>query len=97
MFGRSKSKVDPKAVEYEKLGRNLEKILISDYIELLQSTKRLVGMTFLKGIAGGLGGIIGATLGVTILLFLLAMLGGLPVIGDFFEGISQSIDKSGPN
>lgn len=90
------AKADPKAIDYEKLGRHLEKVLIRDYLELLQSTKRLVGLTFLKGIAGGLGGIIGATLGVTILLFLLSQLGGLPLIGEFFEGISHSINEAGP-
>ena len=91
MFGRKKNP-DPKTgVDYEKLGRAMESVLVRDYIDLLGSTRRQIMSAFTRGIFMGLGTVIGATLVLSVLLWLLHLLGGLPIIGEYLQGAGQSL------
>lgn len=94
MFRKKTLKLGPKAADYDKLGRQLENVLIKDYLELLQDTKRQLWLSLLRGVAAGLGGVIGATVMVALLVFILARLAGIPVVGDFFRGISHSLGSA---
>jgi hypothetical protein len=53
---------------------------------------------FTKNLIGGLGWMIGATLGFTLFLaivtFVLRQLGGLPIIGDFFAQLIDYTNQS---
>ncbi len=75
------------------LARNMEKMKLAEYVELLGDTKRLLWVNFISGIARGLGIAIGFTiLGAVILFFMkkLVML-NLPVIGGFIAQIVQMV------
>lgn len=78
-------------VNYEGLGKAVEQALVLDYIYILHSTKRQIWSSFMRGIFAGLGGVIGATLGVALLVGLLQLFGGVPVVGDFFRQLGQTI------
>ena len=80
--------------DYEKLGRDFENLLIKDYIEVLHSTPRQVWSAFVRGLFTGLGGVVGATLGVAILLFILSLLGEIPFVGDIVKNISDTIKST---
>ena len=80
-------------VNYERLGKAVEDALILDYIYVLHSTRRQVWSSFVRGLFAGLGGVIGATVGVALLLAVLALLGGTPVIGHWFTQIGQTIES----
>jgi hypothetical protein len=82
-------------VNYERLGRAVEDALILDYIYVLHSTKRQIYSSFMRGVFAGMGGVIGATVGIALLLGLLALLGGLPVVGHLFTQIGHSIEGHG--
>ena len=60
---------------YEQLGRMLENIYESGYID----RNRMYKMSFLKGVVSGLGGVIGATLVVGLLLWILSLLNFTPL------------------
>ena len=90
MFGRKKSNPN---IDHAKLGREIEKVFVADYVYYLSSTKRQIWGGFIRGLFTGLGGVVGATFGVAVLLTLLHFLGGLPFIGDFVQGISSSISQ----
>lgn len=60
---------------------------------LLMSQRRLMWRSFVAGIFTGLGGVIGATIGVAILATLLIKFGNLPIIGDYFETAGQRIQQ----
>lgn len=88
---RQKSK--PNDQDYRNLGKNLEAVLVKDYIELVLNTKRQIGLSLIRGFVAGLAGVIGATLGVAILISLLGVFGGLPLIGDLFKSIGDTIKQ----
>ena len=80
------------SVNYERLGKAVEDALILDYIYVLHSTKRQIWSSFVRGLFAGMGGVIGATLGIAILLGVLQLLGGAPVVGHLFTQLGQSIE-----
>jgi hypothetical protein len=81
-----KSKKPSKEVSYEQLGKMLESIYESGYIDRNKTYK----MSFLKGIAAGFGGVVGATVIVAILLWLLSLLNFVP----FVDKIQCSLEKN---
>lgn len=90
----AKKNPDPHTgVDYEKLGRAVEQALVRDYIELVGNTKRQIWGAFVRGIFTGLGTVIGATLIVALLIWLLHQLGGLPVVGYYLQGVGQTIQQ----
>lgn len=78
--------------EYEDLGRQIEAL----YDSVNPKKVTLYKAAFLKGVLGGVGGVIGATIVVALLLWALSLFGSLPIIGDFLETIQNTIE-SGPN
>lgn len=83
-------------VKYERLGKAVEDALILDYVYVLQNPRRQIWSSFMRGFFAGLGGVIGATVGVAALVALLQIFGGLPAIGDFFDGLGQTIENRNP-
>jgi hypothetical protein len=82
-------------VNYERLGKAVEDALILDYVYVLHSTKRQIWSSFVRGLFAGIGGVLGATLGIAALVTLLQLFGGTPVIGQFFKDIGQTIENRG--
>jgi len=91
MFGRKQPSVGKSGLNYEKLGRGLEEVLVKDYLYYLGSTRRQIWSAFLRGVFMGLGGVVGATLVVALLLLILHLLGGVPVLGPLFQNIGNYI------
>jgi hypothetical protein len=82
-------------VNYSNLGKAVEDALILDYIYVLHSTKRQIWSSFVRGLFAGMGGVLGATLGIAALVALLQLFGGTPVVGQFFKDIGQTIENRG--
>ena len=71
-----------------------------DYIEVTPdkghtrihiSTRKVILNNFLGGLAWGLGTVLGATVIVAIVIILLTKLNTVPVIGDFFSKLLETI------
>jgi hypothetical protein len=86
-----KSNITPE--DYERLGRAVESALIDDYIDLLGNTRRQIKGAFIRGIFTGLGTVLGATVVVAAVVWLLHILGGLPFIGDYLQGAGSTIQQ----
>ncbi|MCA8867046.1 MAG: hypothetical protein KDA67_00170 [Rhodobacteraceae bacterium] len=60
---------------------------------LRPSFRRLIGIQLLRGIAFGLGSVLGATLVVSILIYSLSSINFIPIIGEWASQIVDSIQK----
>jgi len=58
---------------------------VVDYLQYLQSNKKILWTNFKAGIAKGFGITIGMTLVLGIFIWTLTKLVGLPIIGEYFE------------
>lgn len=83
----SKAKKKP---DYDQLGHMLVSIYESGYVDRNQSYK----MSFFKGLAAGFGGVIGATIFVALLLWVLTFFDSIPLVGRFTERTRNTIEQS---
>lgn len=81
------------AKEYEQLGKVVASIFESGYLDKKQAYKT----SFIKGVIGGLGGVIGATLLVALLLWFLSIFSSVPLLGRFVDKIDHTINNSTRN
>jgi hypothetical protein len=83
----------PGKLEYERVGRDLVEALRNNSLELY-NLRRLMWINFVKGVFAGLGGVIGATVMVGVLLFILEKVGGnLPLVGPWLESLGRTIQE----
>lgn len=90
---KRRSKQSPKeieAVDYEQLGRMLETVFMTGYV----NRARYFRMAFLRGVFTGLGSIIGATIVVALLLWVLSIFEVIPLIGPVLEDIQQAVEPA---
>ncbi len=80
-----KSKTQP---DYEQLGRMLENIYDSGFIDKNRAYK----MSFMKGVVAGFGGVIGATVVVALLLWLLTFFDQVPLVGPLTEQVQNTVE-----
>lgn len=73
----------------ETVARYLEKIQISDYLDLVADTKRMIMINFVAGLARGVGMAVGfSILGALVIYFLTrSFLANLPIVGGLIAQI----------
>lgn len=73
----------------------LSKSGLKEYVTYLESPVRVFVTNFLAGIARGFGFILGATVVVAIVVYILGqILSQIPFIGDFFSFLNQFIQEN---
>lgn len=75
--------------DYQQLGQQV----VDLYDTLKPNRTALYRASFFKGVIGGLGGVIGATVGVALLLWLLSLFGQIPFIGHFIDTVRHTIQS----
>ncbi|HSX43680.1 MAG TPA: DUF5665 domain-containing protein [Candidatus Saccharimonadales bacterium] len=75
--------------DYEQIGRMVANIYESGYIDKGQTYK----MSFVKGLLAGLGGVLGATIVVALLLWFLSFFNEVPLIGPVVNSVRHSIES----
>lgn len=79
--------------DYQNLGKAIEQIIQKDYVDLALNKKRLIMTKLIAGLAAGFGGVIGATVVVALLLWLLSLFNEVPFFGKIFEGLHSTIQQ----
>ena len=76
--------------EIKKLSEAIKSLNNNNIFKIYNSTKKILFISFLKGLASGLGWIIGATILVSLLTYILSQIEFIPILGDI---VSQLIDE----
>ncbi|MEX0748704.1 MAG: DUF5665 domain-containing protein [Candidatus Saccharimonadales bacterium] len=84
----------PSEKDYARLGKTLEKVLLQYNLQVTRHWGKFIALSFVRGLFMGLGSIIGATLLVALIVWLLNIFGGLPVFGEWFDALRESIRQS---
>lgn len=81
-------------IQLQKLIEHLERLRITEYVELMQRPRRVLYINFIAGLARGFGIAVGATVVFALLLELLRrlILLNIPGIGGFIAEIIRIID-----
>lgn len=75
--------------DYEQMGQQLESL----YDAVNPNRRALYRTAFFKGIFTGVGSVIGATLVIALLLWLLSLFSELPLVGNFVDQVRGTIDS----
>lgn len=76
--------------DYEKLGR----MLVDIYETGFSDRKKFLKLSFTRGLVTGFGGVLGGTILIALLLWLLSLLGEIPFIGKVFENVRSAVDNT---
>lgn len=89
----SPTKIESKKLskkEYEELGKIVASIYETGYLDKAQAYKN----SFIKGIFQGLGGVLGATVVLALLLWSLSFFSEIPLLGNLVEKFENSIEQN---
>lgn len=75
--------------EYESLGRVVAAVYETGYLDARKSYRQ----SFVKGMFQGLGGVVGATVLVAVLVWVLSLFGEVPLIGRFVENVENTVEQ----
>ncbi len=95
ILNRKKKKQEKETLQrnHDDIAKALEILFATDYID----KKKLYINNFIRGMLFSAGGVIGATLVIGIILWILSLFGSVPLIGPLFENTRETIQQSQPN
>ncbi|MEH6751698.1 MAG: DUF5665 domain-containing protein [Paracoccaceae bacterium] len=74
------------------LARELERLNSHRFVKVHNSMFRLVGFQFARGLAFGLGSVLGASILVSVVAWWLSQIEFLPIIGEWASKLAQEIE-----
>ena len=75
--------------DFERIGRNLEQVVAQGYV----NKRRLIIFSLIRGLATGVGSVVGASLAFVLIIWILSLFSDIPLIGDVFENVRKTIQK----
>ena len=78
--------------EISKLSEAIKSLNNNNIFKIYNSTKKILFISFLKGLASGLGWIIGATILVSLLTYILSQIEFIPILGDIVSQLIEEIE-----
>lgn len=84
------------ASEVRSLRNLLEDLRLQQYVQALLNRRRIAWVSFSSGVLNGLGAVIGATLVLALLLYILSRLEVVPYIGRFVSEIVKIVQQQKP-
>jgi len=79
--------------ELAELKQELSVLNTHRFLRMYSSWPRLIGINFLKGLAFGLGSVVGATILVSLLVLFLSKIDFIPIIGEWATEIADQMNS----
>lgn len=76
-----------------RLAETLEKINSQTFFRIYNSIWRLLWVNFLRGLAFGLGSVLGATILVSVLILILHQIEFVPILGEWAVKLITEVEK----
>ncbi|MBD3360199.1 hypothetical protein GF366_00185 [Candidatus Peregrinibacteria bacterium] len=80
--------------EVKELTKEVKKLKKLEFMRVLKSPFKFMWFSFLKGLMVGLGTVIGASVLVALLIYILSKISFVPIVGDFVKDIIQQIETN---
>jgi hypothetical protein len=93
-YSELKAAMDRLASEVHELRLLLEKLRLQQYIQALLNPRRIAFYSLISGIFSGLGAILGATVVLAFLVYVLSKLQVVPYIGHFVYEIIRIVEQN---
>ncbi len=77
------------AKDYERMGRELESL----YQNVSPNRRVFYRTALLKGVLAGMGGVLGATVGIALLIWVLSWFDSIPLLGPFIDSVLSTIES----
>lgn len=92
ILNRKKKKQDKETFErnHDDIAKALEILFATDYID----KKKLYVSNFVRGMFFSAGGIIGATIVIGLLIWILSLFDNVPLLGPLLENTRESIERT---
>ena len=87
----------PKSSPDKEFIKAFEAAGVVEYMEYLQSGKRIMWLNFKAGVAKGLGLTVGLTVVLGVFVWVLTMLVSLPIVGEYFGEAEQFLTEYADN
>jgi hypothetical protein len=82
--------------DLERLLRIFDMVGFNDFMKFLSSPRRILLWNFVAGMAKGFGIVVGMTLVVALLVWVLTKMVDFPLIGEYFQKILELVDSAAP-
>lgn len=87
LFKKKQSEQEQRQQDYEKLGKQV----VALYDAINPDRAGLYRTALLKGVVTGVGGVVGATLVIVAIAWVLSLLGNVPFVGPIFDNVRSTI------
>ncbi|MDQ2094864.1 DUF5665 domain-containing protein [Rhodalgimonas zhirmunskyi] len=93
MDARDQETLQAETEALNRLAQEVERLNTHRFVALHNKPLRLLTFQFFRGMAFGLGSVVGATILVSVVAWWLAQFQFLPIVGDWVSQISQQIER----
>jgi hypothetical protein len=87
-----KVKKDDTTAQKKKVVKNLDSVGVVDYLQYLQSPFKIFWTNFLAGVSRGFGIIVGMSVVVGLVIWILARMAAFPLIGEYSQKMTNAIN-----
>jgi len=92
-MAKSKSKTTIEEKDVKKVAKAIETMHFREYVDFIRSPWRTFFHGFLKGTGIGLGAIVGVAVVIYLITYIINLLGGVPILGEWVEGLGKVIGQ----
>ncbi len=100
---KTKKRIIKEEQQFKQAKRDLERIVtifdqvgFSEFVMYLKSPRRIIMWNFIAGVFKGLGVVVGMTIVVALLVWIMSKMVDFPLIGEYFQKVLEILQNAVP-